>query len=241
MKYLEWILDIIYPRRCPVCQKVISGFGKLICDDCKPALQYVVDPYCLKCGKPLLDESKEYCDDCNSYHHEYIEGRATFVYDEAMKKCMYAFKYNNRREYAEYLGKETATYLMKKILSWDADAIIPVPVHKKRLMKRGYNQAYLLSKVISKEVSKYKSLPVMDNYVKRVKNTSVMKRLSYKQREKNLENAFKIQRYDVKLNNVIVVDDIYTTGSTIDAISKCLHHDGVKKIYYITACIGTGM
>lgn len=115
-----------------------------------------------------------------------------------------------------------------------ADAIIPVPMYKKKENKRGYNQAYLLAK----ELSYHTKIPVKNNIIKREKSTKVMRSLGARERENNLKKAFKIDTCDVKLNNVIIIDDIYTTGSTMDAVAKCLRDSGVEKVYGV--CLSTG-
>ena len=231
-----YMLDAIYPRRCVVCGEISDSPHTNLCVGCKDKLEYVREPFCLKCGKPLTDEAKPVCDDCLGREHEYIEGRAAFLYNDGMKNAIYGLKYNNRREYGAYLGEKTAEYLSRKITSWNADALIPVPIHKSRLQKRGYNQALIIAKAIGKKLQ----IPVMDGLVVRNKKTKVQKELTAAEREKNLENAFKMRINDVKLNTVIVVDDIYTTGSTIDAMARCLHRAGVRNVYYITVSIGTG-
>lgn len=229
-------MDAVYPRRCVVCGEISDVPHINLCRGCECKLEYVKEPVCFKCGKPLVEESKPLCNDCAGKRHDYIEGRAAFVYNDGMKSAVYGLKYNNRREYGAYLGKKTAQYLSRKITSWGADALIPVPIHKSRLAKRGYNQALLIAKAMGRELG----IPVMDRLIVRARKTKVQKDLTAAEREKNLENAFKMRLNDVKLNTVIVVDDIYTTGSTIDAMARCLHQAGVKRVYFITVSIGTG-
>jgi ComF family protein len=114
------------------------------------------------------------------------------------------------------------------------DALVPVPLHKKRKMSRGYNQSQLLAKA----VSRYSGIPVASGLISRVKNTVPMKRLSPIQRQNNLKKAFHMRENEVKLRTVIVIDDIYTTGSTIDAVSQCLLEHGVRKVYFLALSCG---
>lgn len=118
-----------------------------------------------------------------------------------------------------------------------ADAFVPVPLHKSRKRKRGYNQA----EVLARELSALTGIPVCTDLIGRVKKTAPMKELSAAQRQNNLKKAFKILRNDVKLKTIIIVDDIYTTGSTIDAVSRELKSVGVEKIYFVALAIGRGI
>ena len=123
-----------------------------------------------------------------------------------------------------------------KIRRWDVDAVIPVPVHKSRLKKRGYNQAAL----IAGELSKRLGIPMRDGVVIRRAATGVQKELGAAERQNNLKKAFIVPGNVVKLKSVLVVDDIYTTGATVDAVAGCLKGAGVEKVYFASLCIGRG-
>ncbi len=224
--------DLLFPRRCPVCDRVQPA-GRLICPDCEAGLHKINSPFCKKCGKPLLDEQSEYCGDCARGKHRYLEGRALYEYP-AVRRSLYRFKYGGRREYAEYYGRELAAHLKEAILRWEPDALVPVPLHRARRRERGYNQAEALARVLGKALG----IPVRSRLVKRVKKTLPQKRLDRRMRQNNLKRAFKISGNVVKLNTIIIIDDIYTTGSTIDAVASALQEAGVSRIYYISLAIG---
>lgn len=236
LRALNNMLDLMYPKRCPVCGDIVRKRGADICPSCERKLRFVEEPFCLKCGKPLEDES-EYCGDCMKKEHSFKEGRAALIYDEHTSQSIYSFKYNSRCEYAKYYGRIITTRLGRKIKSWKPDVIIPVPIHKSKLKKRGYNQAAL----IAKEISKSLNIPYNDKILIRKTSTKVQKNLSAKDREINLKKAFIVRGNSVKLKSALVVDDIYTTGSTIDAISKCLKGAGIGEIYFVTLSIGRGI
>jgi ComF family protein len=143
-------------------------------------------------------------------------------------------KYGSRREYADFYGKQMAKHLGTFIKSTKAQAIIPVPLADKKKKQRGYNQAECLAEALSK-ITK---IPVIDDLVVRVRDTAPQKQLDEQQRQNNLKKAFKIGRNDVKLNITIIIDDIYTTGSTIDAVACALSEVGVERIYYVALAIG---
>ncbi|MFT3983188.1 MAG: ComF family protein [Lachnospiraceae bacterium] len=234
IRFFETVQDMLFPRRCPVCHEIIVPAGRRICADCERRLVFVTEPYCIKCGKPVRRDEEEYCRECKGKEQDFTEGRAVFVYDEVMKKSIYRFKYGGRQEYAGFYAQEIERCLGGKIRKWDAQALIPIPLHKSRLSGRGYNQAEL----IAKELQKLTGIPSYGNFMKRIKRTAVQKNLNAFERENNLKKAFKIERNDVKLKSVILIDDIYTTGSTINAAARCLRQAGITNIYFIVLSIG---
>lgn len=236
IKAFEWILDMLFPIRCPVCDKIVVPKGRRICKDCEDKLVKVTEPYCLKCGKPLRDFGRELCKDCNEKSHTFDRAFAAFVYDDTMRRVIYRFKYHGRAEYAGYLGNAMSDILRDRILSLNTDAFIPVPMYKKKEKKRGFNQAELLSR----EMSRHFNVPTRTDIVLRNKSTKIMRSLGADEREKNLKKAFKLKEDSVKLKNVVIIDDIYTTGSTADAVAKCLKAGGVERVYVVALSIGKG-
>lgn len=132
--------------------------------------------------------------------------------------------------------KEMAWHLGRQILSWKVDALVPVPLHPARKRKRGYNQAELLALEIGKQLG----LRVENNWLIRTKNTVPQKLLNGQERRNNLKKAFKAGQNDVKLNAIVIIDDIYTTGSTIDAMAAVCRQQGVSRIYFAALSIGNG-
>lgn len=226
-----WI-DLLFPRRCPVCDRVLP-VGTLICPPCTDKLKTIRTPFCRKCGKGLADEREEYCADCRQTRHFYTEGRALYEYP-CIRRSMYRFKYKGRREYAEFYGRELSRLLGDVIRRWDPDALVPIPLHRTRKRKRGYNQAQALADVLGRQLG----IRVESGLLKRVKKTVPQKCLNREMRQNNLKKAFKLCRNDVKLNTIIVIDDIYTTGSTIDAAAAVLREAGIRKVYFIALAAG---
>jgi ComF family protein len=209
-------------------------YGEKICADCIEKLKIISPDWCVRCGKKLANKG-EYCSDCRRKNHKFIRGRSLYTYDSAAMP-IYRFKYGGRAEYADYFGEEIYRYLGDFIMEVRPDALIPIPLHKKRMKRRGYNQAALLAKALGR----YSQIPVYDNLLVRIKNTEPLKTLNPSQRQNNLKKAFIMARNDVKLKTVILIDDIYTTGSTIDEVSGVLKDAGIKNTYFITLAGGTG-
>lgn len=225
-------MTIIFPRRCPYCDKVVP-FLEVICEECVEKLVYVKPPRCLCCGKHISHQEDELCPDCREKRHSYIQGRALYDY-RSIAESLYRFKYAGRQEYALFFGREMAYYLGDAIRRFHADVLVPVPIHYARKHERGYNQAELLAKELGRQLQ----MPVDTRLLRRVKRTIPQKLLNDKERQNNLKKAFKIGRNDVKWKSVIIVDDIYTTGSTIDACASVLLEIGIQKVYFIALAIG---
>lgn len=229
----EKLLDFLYPPRCPICDKVVLPEDK-ICPECRKKIHEAAEPVCMKCGKPLSNERKEYCFNCGKKNYNFTQGRALWIYEKEVKMSVYRFKYQDRREYA----KAYASEIVKKYGGWIRDkkiqAVIPIPLHRNRKRKRGYNQA----EILAEEIGKILGLPVYTKFLIRVRDTKPQKMLNDAERKNNLKKAFKMAENIVQLNRVLLVDDIYTTGSTLDAAASVLKAAGVPHVY--TCCISIG-
>ena len=229
---MEGAVNLLFPPRCPVCDEPVRIREGDICRSCRGKLLPVREPYCFCCGRPLPEEEKEYCRDCSKKRHLYVRGRALYEY-ESVAASSYRFKYGGRREYARFFGRAMADGLEGFIRAAAPDGLIPVPVSGRKLYGRGYNQAGLLAEEIGRKLH----IPVYDGIIQRVRDTVPQKSLNVQERQNNLKRAFKIAQNDVKLSTIIIVDDIYTTGSTVDAVTEVLLQSGVHNIYFITLAV----
>lgn len=149
---------------------------------------------------------------------------------------MAAVKYKNRREYLDFYADEAVRRLGSEFEAMRADCLIPVPVHPKRYRSRGFNQALVLAQKLGEKTG----IPVCSDILKRSRNTEPQKELGPSARLKNLEKAFTAEKIPPGLERVILVDDIYTTGSTAEACTRALKAAGVKNVYFFAVCIGQG-
>lgn len=231
---------LLFPRRCPVCDRVLfsSVFAEpdLCCASCKTIPEYVQEPVCKKCGKPIENEREEYCHDCRQHKRYYVQGKALWVYKDKIKHSMYRFKYQNRQEYAYYYGSEIVRIYGSWIKRHGIEALVPIPLHWTRRRYRGYNQAEL----VAEEIGRQLGLPVYSGMLERVRKTKAQKNLNDAERKNNLKKAFKTHKNNVQLNHILLVDDIYTTGSTINEAALELQKAGIEQVYYISVCIGNG-
>lgn len=232
---------MIFPRRCPICDAVLpvlpEGQRQRVCPACLPELPYVKEPYCLCCGRPVKSEGTEFCADCAKRKHLFSVGRAVFTYRGRMKESMYRFKYSGRREYAVFYAEEAAFVRRRWLSLIRPDLIVPVPMYRKKQRKRGYNQAEDFAAALGKQLN----VPVRSDLVCRTKNTVPMKGLSGKERRANVRQAFSLSGRNaaaLKGKRVLLVDDIYTTGSTIDAVAAILMPAQPKGVFFLCVCTG---
>ena len=230
---LEGVISILYPRRCPVCDDIVKRKDGLIHGECKNIIKSAGSVICLKCGKPISDATMEYCQDCAKTRHQFDRGFGVFRY-RSISGSVYRFKYSGRQEYADFYAEAAMKYLGRELRAMKADAIIPVPMYPKKQRKRGYNQAEVLAKALGKRLD----VPVRNDVVERVRDTVPMKMLDSSERRSNLKKAFNISQNDVEFKCIILVDDIYTTGSTIDELARGFRRHGVNRIFFVTLAIG---
>ena len=190
----------------------------------------------MKCGKPLGESDGEYCMDCGKTGHAYDRGRALFLYDDRLRDSIAAFKYRGRREYKRFYGEELSLAFGVQAARWRPEVLIPVPLHPSRRRKRGYNQAELLAR----ELGRSWHIPVETGLLVRVEKTLPQKGLGGRERRRNMKTAFKIRPDHVKFKTILLIDDIYTTGSTMDAAARALKEKGAGKVYFLCIGIGSG-
>jgi len=233
------IIDLIYPVRCPVCGEIVIPKGNRICEPCKRKLQYIREPRCKKCSKPIELEESEFCSDCQRKDYHFTKGYSVWVYDDVMKRSIADFKYHKKKEYALFYVEELLRIYGEAILQYAPDVIMPIPIHNSKFRQRGYNQAELIANMVGKELN----IKVISDLLVRNRKTIPQKQLSDKERLRNLKKAFEFngtvaEKHGKVINKLLIVDDIFTTGSTIEACANVLKSNGINDICFITLCIG---
>lgn len=227
-------IKILYPSVCPFCEKIC---GDMLCESCARKLPIIREPRCKNCGKPITSKQKEYCYDCKGKENSFECGRNLWLHDEMVSSSIYRFKYGGRKVNAVFYAAELNREFGHLIKKWKIEQIIPIPLHRSRKRKRGYNQAELLAK----ELGKLCDISVDSQSLVRVRATTPQKELTAKQRTTNLKYAFSVKRKSSLSDVVLLIDDIYTTGSTLEEATKCLKKSGVQKVYFLTISIGQGI
>lgn len=226
-------IRLIYPPRCTFCECIISlSVDKLICDECEEDYPFIEESLCQKCGKQINTENY-LCNDCSITINFYEKGIALYPYDGMIKEALYRFKYGGRRKYAQFFAKMMTEQLEQTNFYKEIDLIIPVPISKERRVQRGYNQTEELTKYISK----YTNIPWDKDILIRTKHTKPQSSFAPSQRRQNIKNAFQCT-YSLNSKVILIIDDIYTTGSTINECARVLKKAGAQDIYSAVVCIG---
>ena len=228
------LIDLIYPPRCPICGEP-APFGLEICPECRLRLPVIEAKRCRKCGKPIEDFD-ELCPDCEKEKHLYNCGLGIYIYDGTMRRAISELKYKGRREYGEVFGHLIFENARSELMYWNPDCLIPIPLHPQRARERGYNQAGIISEAVSEK----SGIPTRTDILFRTMETGRMKELSAKDRTQNMIRAFAADGDCRGVKRVVLIDDIYTTGATIDAASAVLRKAGIDEIYFLAVCIGAG-
>ncbi len=229
------IQKLLWPEVCPFCGKA-SNSG--ICQKCRKQLEKlkIKEPRCMQCGRPVRYMEQEYCHDCMQTRHSYDQGYSLWLHRKPVSQSIYRFKYHNQRRYAIHYVEELQKEYAPQIRSWQVEKIMPVPLHRKRMRKRGYNQAELIAEILGKVLD----IPVDKDSLRRSKDTIPQKELGRRERERNMEGAFSLSDTFMPAGTVLLIDDIYTTGSTLNAAAAALKKRGVQKVYFLTISIGQG-
>lgn len=232
--YVDSFLELIYPEKnicfiCEVYDEEISD--KYICSSCERKLKKLQPPLCSKCSKPIeYNSTTGLCPECCDTDRYFITSKSPYAYDGLIKKAIYSYKYHNKAYFYKLFGNLLVDF-MKSISYTEFDCIASVPLYPSKMRERGYNQSELIARYIASKLS----IPYVDA-IKRTKKTLKQSGQSREQRKKNMKGAFEIKQPAEKIinNSVLLVDDIYTTGSTVDECSKVLVNYGAASVYVIT-------
>ncbi len=243
-------LFLAFPKRCPLCDEPVytdwtfGGFP--VCRSCREEVFPIEEPACMKCGKPLSEERRELCLDCAKKDHHYTRGKALWLHEGRVRRALYGLKYKNKRQFANTFGQEMALRYGDWICRLKIEAIMPIPLHRSRLRQRGYNQAELIARQLFKSLCEKEAFAgggmILDtSSLVRYRKTRAQKELDHRQRRENLRRAFVVPAGKLPWKRVLLIDDIYTTGSTIDGAARALKEAGVEEVYFLCVSIGGGL
>lgn len=215
---------------CLICSRELPRKTRYaICLNCFQKQEYIFHG-CLKCGKLLASEA-EYCLDCQNEEKAFDLAVAPFVYAAAIPNLVMDLKFNNKRYLAPYMARCMTDKFLDRELS--ASLVLPVPLHKNREKRRGFNQSDLLGR----EIAQGLGLPYEPSVAERIKNTLTSSTLEggRKAREENMKDAFVINQPSVVKNKVVlVVDDVLTTGATANELARALKKAGATRVLVLT-------
>lgn len=214
------VLNFFFPRYCLGCGRE----GSYICRRCQPTLPFQQPPFCPRCGKSL-----DYHSGCDDLAPELSELHSVFRFEGLIKKAVHQFKYNNLRDLAGPLGAFLADYLKNNDIQ--GEALVPVPLHKSRLRERGYNQTELLALMIHRLTD----TPVFLDTLKKTRPTpSQAESPSVDVRRRSVVGAFQCYNNKLTGRSVILIDDVATSGATLNACAQVLVAAGARRVVALT-------
>ena len=229
---IDFFKDMLFPIKCGNCECLLDTDG--LCPDCWSKINWISEPKCKICGQPFsveIDLIGSECLECISKKPYFDKAISIFVYDDFSKKMILKFKHSDATYFSEMFANWMYRAATLEIES--SDLIIPVPIHLLKRFKRKYNQSELLSQKISK-ISKVAYEP---RILKKIKQTSPQEGLSGNQRRKNVIGSFGIdKKYEhlLKDKRILLIDDVFTTGSTVNECSKILKKHSAKEVIVLT-------
>lgn len=229
-KIKDNITEFLFPlnHTCNNCGREIFS-GKDFCDECESKLIYNDKIFCNHCGRRTFN-SEEYCYSCSGRETHFEKARSVFVYAPPLSYVIAKFKYNHKKYLAKIFAQKMAFVFYKNFLS--ADCVLFTPMTEERESERGYNQA----KVLAQEFCKITSLPLIEDCLLKTKETPRQATISSaKDRQENLKGSFKVVNKDkIKNKTVLLIDDVMTTGATVETLCMLLKKAGVKGVNVLT-------
>lgn len=217
-------LDLLFPQWCIGCGRE----GEVVCRKCQKSFPTIGSSFCQRCGRPIDEEE---CRNCAGIHMTIDGIRAPFLFQGLVRQAIHELKYRNFRAVAPFLARELASYLDAYPLS--AQALIAVPLHARRLRERGYNQ----SSLISRSLSRLTGLPVLENRLIRQRNTLSLARAANREaRREIIAGSFSVAG-NLEGKDVILIDDVSTTGTTLDACAVVLKKAGAGKVWGLVVAL----
>lgn len=216
-------MDFFFPRCCVGCGRV----GGFLCPNCRRKLPGLPVPLCPKCGRPQI--SGILCPTCRQLQTEIDGIRSPYRFDEMIRKAIHQLKYHNLKAISSCLAELLADYLQSNPLS--GETIVPVPLHPRRLRERGYNQSSLLAR----KLGKLTNLPVIENCLIRIKEAQPqVKAHNIEERRKNVIDAFMCRNGKTSGKQIILIDDVCTSGATLESCAVALKSKGATSVWGLT-------
>ncbi len=231
---LRDITDVIFPPRCLGCAEILAHLHlQTFCASCREKIRFINGSHCQICGMAFFDSPApdHLCGNCLEKKPSFSIARAVASYETLILDAIHQFKYGRDISTGSAIASFMAEFDFPDFDFTDYSVIIPVPLHIGRLRERGFNQSLILAKAIGKKYS----IPVNFSLLKRIKSTLTQTGLDKSQREKNIRGAFTVNdNAKAKSKNIILIDDVFTTGATINQCAKTLLKAGAGKVAVLT-------
>ena len=223
------IINIIYPPRCILCHGFISTHNTLgLCSDCYSGFHRISSPFCPICGIPFNGSGENHlCGRCLKKRPFFDTIKAPYIYEGKIKQAIYTLKYEKNTLVADIIGPIVAEFVCKQIGENKNITVVPVPLHPKRLRKRGFNQSLLIARHIADALDARMDFLSL----RRIQNTMPQAMLDKKDRRKNVRGAFRVKGHEpFKEKTVLLVDDVATTTNTLNECARVLKKAGAQRV-----------
>lgn len=221
----SFLVDLFFPQACKICERIGGG---IVCKECLEKIEYSQGKVCRRCTRalPLFNGL---CKECSLNKWYFKEALFLAPYRGVIKEIVHLYKYGKRHSLHKLLSSLCVSPLKRR--GWEGfEYIVPVPLHKERERERGFNQAYLLAKALSKKVNA-RCLRLL----KKIKNTPSQTELDYRYRQENVKGSFKVCTKETLRKKVLLVDDVFTTGATANECARLLSERGAE-VYFLAIC-----
>ncbi len=223
--FLISLADFFLPRFCPSCKEKLKPDEKYVCPGCLSKIKLADEERLLSEYKRKFEQDKI----ISGFSSHFV-----FEKDKELQNIVHALKYNQRFLTGNFLGMHVGRSLNSVFKKWRINLILPVPLHPLKKAERGYNQSLYITKSLSREVK----IPFSTRILKRVRFTQSQTTMTLKERQKNVQGAFKVLHVErIKGKNILLIDDVITTGATISECGKVLLNAGASKVYAASAAI----
>ena len=237
LNWLDAFFCLVFPSPCRACEGPLFSHRSLICGKCWDSIRLIDPPFCHCCGIPFPSaESQSFtsqflCGTCRTEESSFHQARSVGFYTGALREAIHLFKYSKRQELARHFGGLMLDHFPKEWNPSDIDLLLPIPLHPRRCRERGFNQSLLLARFLAGPLQ----LKLDARQLSRSRPTLPQSDLPLRQRFENLHGAFALRNpQKIEGKNVLLVDDIYTSGATIQEASRTLLRAGASKVYIYT-------
>lgn len=215
------LLDLVYPPHCLVCRAEGETY---LCAACIEKIDIITPPFCRKCGGPT---ESYHCEECRDREYHFECSRSAGIFEDVLRDAIHALKYQNHIAIVEPLAEIMAQSFNDTGLAGRADIIVPIPIHASRMIHRGFNQSEELARGFSKRVH----LPMEPHILRKARKTKRQMELPFDLRISNIQGSFKVTHAErIRGKRVLLVDDVFTTGSTLDEAAKVLLAAGASVV-----------
>lgn len=235
--FMDGLINMLLPKSCAVCRKKLNdnAIDSLICQDCWGKIKNSAPPFCTRCGRHIDKSSNiKICPRCRRNDLTFDRAFSPCLYDGVLKELIHKFKYQNK----DYLGRSLSRLMIDFIRDYELpvgfiNAVIPIPLHERKMREREFNQSLVLGEAIAKEFN----IELLDDGLCRVKDTASQADLADKERWANIKDCFAVDmknRNKLKGRNLLLVDDILTTGATCSEAASTLKNAGAGVVFVLT-------